>query len=161
MLTPRSPNNSPPQPPTSPALGKNYPAPPRTSVLIQFATKQRRAARLGLLGPCDAGKSQERSQHQPHLAGDASDGHTGRGSYKSHRQNTAGQAARDGGRRKSGPGVRCRAPGYVSLDVGSIPLLAQGGWQGVGGTAVAQQGSAIWVTAHRFGLSPHPSPGAY
>ena len=52
--------NSPPRPPTSPAHGKNHPVPPRTSATIQFATKQRRAARLRPLGPRDAGKSQAR-----------------------------------------------------------------------------------------------------
>ena len=37
--------SSPPRPATSPAYGKGHPTPPRTSTSIQFATKQRRAAR--------------------------------------------------------------------------------------------------------------------
>ena len=56
-----------------------------------------------------------------------------------------------------GPGVRCRAPGRVAPDVRMRPLPDPGVWQsGVG----IQWDGTICMTAHRFGSSPHPSPGA-
>ena len=48
LASPLAHQTSPLRPPTPPTYGKNIPAPPRTSASLQFATKQRRAARLGL-----------------------------------------------------------------------------------------------------------------
>ena len=148
LLRPSLTKNSPLRPPTPPAHGKNIPVPPRTYVSIQFATKQRCAARLRVLGPRDAGTTASRRECPGWARGIdmtlvQSPEHGEVGGEESWEEQSGSSVW--------GSGL-CRA-GCANETASGPRSLAGHGSDRCGPIAKWDSG--------RFGLSPHPSPGDY